>query len=129
MARLLGTDTATVQADRVGVARRFAESKRCVLILKGARTVIAEPSSHAWINPTGNPGMASGGMGDVLCGIVGGLLAQRLEASEAARLGVYLHGASADRAALDGGEIGLVASDVIAGLRPGLRILQRHLRV
>jgi NAD(P)H-hydrate epimerase len=129
MARLLGTDTATVQADRVGVARRFAESKRCVLILKGARTVIAEPSSHAWINPTGNPGMASGGMGDVLCGIVGGLLAQRLEASEAARLGVYLHGASADRAALDGGEIGLVASDVSAGLRPGLRILQRHLRV
>lgn len=127
MARLLGADTGSVQADRVGVARRFAESKRCVLILKGARTVIAEPSSHAWINPTGNPGMASGGMGDVLSGVVGGLLAQRLTVSEAARLGVYLHGASADRAALEEGEIGLVASDVLSGLRPGLRALQRHL--
>jgi NAD(P)H-hydrate epimerase len=111
------------------VARRFAASHRCVLILKGARTVVAEPSSHAWINPTGNPGMASGGMGDVLCGVVGGLVAQGLTAAEAARLGVYLHGASADRAAMEGGEIGLVASDVIAGLRPGLCDLQRHLGV
>jgi NAD(P)H-hydrate epimerase len=129
MARLLGADTPGVQADRVGVARRFAASHRCVLILKGARTVVAEPSSHAWINPTGNPGMASGGMGDVLCGVVGGLVAQGLTAAEAARLGVYLHGASADRAAMEGGEIGLVASDVIAGLRPGLCDLQRHLGV
>jgi NAD(P)H-hydrate epimerase len=68
-------------------------------------------------------------MGDVLCGVVGGLLAQGLTASEAARLGVYLHGASADRAALESGEIGLIASDVISGLRPGLRALQRHLGV
>jgi NAD(P)H-hydrate epimerase len=129
MARLLGADTAEVQSDRVGLARRFADSHRCVLILKGARTIVAEPSSHAWINPTGNPGLASGGTGDVLCGVVGGLLAQGLTASEAARLGVYLHGAAADRAALQGGEIGLVASDVIAGLRTELGALQGHLGV
>lgn len=126
MARLLGADSSTVQADRVGVARRFAEEHRCVLVLKGARTVVAEPSSHAWVNPTGNPGMASGGMGDVLSGVIGGLLAQGLSPAEAARLGVYVHGAAADRAALEGGENGLIASDVIAGLRSEVCTLQGH---
>jgi NAD(P)H-hydrate epimerase len=123
MSRLLGVETAAVQADRAGVARRFATEQRCTLVLKGARSVIAEDSGQLWINPTGNPGMASGGMGDVLSGILGGLLAQGLSPGEAACLGVYLHGAVADRAARDG-EIGLVASEVLAGLRQGLHALR-----
>src|SRR5690606_26757359 len=106
MSRLAGIDTAAVQADRVGVARSFAADHACTLVLKGARTVIAEAGGHVWINPTGNPGMASGGMGDVLAGAIGGLLAQRLSPIEAACLGVYAHGLAADRVAADG-EIGL----------------------
>jgi NAD(P)H-hydrate epimerase len=126
MSRLLGVGTAAVQADRAGVARRFAVEQRCTLVLKGARSVIAESSGRLWINPTGNPGMASGGMGDVLSGILGGLLAQGLPPPEAACLGVYLHGAVADRAAADG-DVGLVASDVLAGLRQGLHALRAAL--
>jgi NAD(P)H-hydrate epimerase len=128
MARLIGRDGAAVQGDRVGVARDFARRHGCTLILKGARTVVAEPSGRVWINPTGNPGMASGGMGDALSGVLGALLAQKLDAGEAARLGVYLHGAAADRAAA-GGEIGLLASDVIDALRPTLRALGEELGV
>jgi hydroxyethylthiazole kinase-like uncharacterized protein yjeF len=127
MARLLGATAASVQGDRVGVARRFAVEHGCTLVLKGARTVVGGPGGAVWINPTGNPGMASGGMGDVLSGILGGLLAQGLDAAEAARLGVYLHGEAADRAAESGGEIGLLASDVIDGLRAGLRALGTRL--
>jgi hydroxyethylthiazole kinase-like uncharacterized protein yjeF len=125
MARLLGTDTIEVQGDRVETARRFATHHRCILILKGARTVIADSGGLVWINPTGNPGMASGGMGDVLSGILGGLLAQGLRPNDAARLGVYVHGASADRAAADTGEIGLLASDVVTGLPRELRLLRQ----
>jgi NAD(P)H-hydrate epimerase len=123
MSRLLGVETAAVQSDRAGVARRFATEQRCTLVLKGARSVIAADSGQLWINPTGNPGMASGGMGDVLSGILGGLLAQGLPPAEAACLGVYLHGAVADRVARDG-EVGLVASEILAGLRQGLHALR-----
>jgi NAD(P)H-hydrate epimerase len=123
MSRLLGTTTAAVQADRAGVARRFATEQRCTLVLKGARSVIAGEDGFLWINPTGNPGMASGGMGDALSGILGGLLAQRLPVADAACLGVYLHGAVADAAAADG-QIGLIASDIIDGLRQGMHQLR-----
>ncbi len=120
MARLLGQETAAVQADRIGNARRFAEQHHCVLVLKGARSVIAAPDGSVWINPTGNPGMASGGMGDALSGILAGLLAQGLEAREAACLGVYLHGDVADHVSTTRGPIGLLASDVIDGVPAGL---------
>jgi len=123
MSRLLGVETTAVQSDRAGVARRFATEQRCTVVLKGARSVIAADSGQLWINPTGNPGMASGGMGDVLSGILGGLLAQGLPPAEAACLGVYLHGAVADRVARDG-EVGLVASEILAGLRQGLHALR-----
>jgi NAD(P)H-hydrate epimerase len=123
MSRLLGTVTAAVQSDRAGVARRFATEHRCTLVLKGARTVIAAADGWLWVNPTGNPGMASGGMGDVLSGLLGGLLAQGLTTAEAACLGVYLHGMVADRIAADG-EIGLLASDLIAGIRQGMHALR-----
>jgi len=122
MSRLIGADTAAVQADRVGVARTFAGAHGCTLVLKGARTVIAAADGFVWINPTGNPGMASGGMGDVLAGAIGGLLAQGLPPAEAACLGVHVHGLAADRAAADG-EIGLLAGDVADELRRALGAL------
>jgi len=111
MGRLAGLSTAEVQADRVAVARAFATEHGCVLVLKGARTVVAS-GAFVWINPTGNPGMASGGMGDALAGLIGALLAQGLQASEAARLGVYLHGLAGDRVARRGA-VGMIASDLI----------------
>jgi NAD(P)H-hydrate epimerase len=123
MARLIGKSTAEVNADRIGIARGFAMEHHCHLVLKGARTVMAAPSGKVFINPTGNPGMASGGMGDVLAGILTALLGQGLCAEDAMKLGVYLHGFVGDRAAETRGEIGLIASDIIDGLPLGLRIL------
>lgn len=112
MSRLLGSDTATVQADRVGVARTFAAEHGCVVVLKGAATVIAEPAGFVWINSTGNPGMACGGMGDALAGLIGAFVAQGLAPAAAARLGAYVHGLAGDRAA-EGGMIGMTPSDLI----------------
>lgn len=122
MARLAGVDTAVVQADRVGVARRFAAEHGCTVLLKGARTVVAAPDGFVWINPTGNPGMASGGMGDALTGVVGALLAQGVAVPRAAVLGAYLHGAAGDRAA-SAGAIGMLASDLIEVLPATLAAL------
>jgi NAD(P)H-hydrate epimerase len=114
MARLLGVANAEVQADRLGAAREAAKRYGAVVILKGARSVIAAADGAAFVNPTGNPGMASGGMGDALTGIVGGLLAQGLSALDAAKLGVYLHGLAGDLAVeAIGGQAGLVCSDLI----------------
>ncbi len=113
MARLLGATVRDVEDDRVGVARSFAQQYRVVLILKGARTIVALPDGQIRINSSGNPGMASGGMGDVLTGLVGGLLAQGLKASDAAVLGVFLHGLAGDRLAGRLGDAGLLASDLL----------------
>lgn len=125
MARLIGVSTGDVQADRVATARRFAAEQGVVTVLKGARTVIAEPDGRVAIVPTGNPGMASGGMGDVLSGILGGLLAQGLTPAAAAHLGVFAHGAAADAVAARRGEIGLLAGDVAHELPPTIARLQR----
>ena len=122
MARLIGKDTAAVNADRIGVARAFAVEKCCYLVLKGARTVIATPSGKVFINPTGNPGMASAGMGDVLAGLLASLLGQGLSAEDAMKLGVFLHGFVGDQVAANG-QIGLIASDIIEGLPAGLKVL------
>jgi NAD(P)H-hydrate epimerase len=116
MARLIGKNNAFVNADRVEVARNFARAHRCHLVLKGARTVIATAGGHVFINPTGNPGMASAGMGDVLAGILTALLGQGLSAEDAMKLGVYLHGYVGDRVAESKGPIGLLATDIINGL-------------
>jgi len=117
MSRLSGRSVADIQADRLRAARELARQTGACVVLKGARTVIAAPDDRACINATGNPGMASGGMGDVLTGVIGALCAQGLPASDAAALGVFVHGAAADIAARAlGGEIGIIASDVIDGL-------------
>jgi len=123
MARLLGQESAAVNRDRVGTARAFAVEHRCHVVLKGARTVIATAEGEVFINPTGNPGMASGGMGDVLAGMVAALLGQGLSAQDAMKLGVYLHGFVGDQAAAAKGPIGLIASDIIKGLPAGIRRL------
>ena len=123
MARLTKTNTAEVQANRLEMAQTFATRYHCYVVLKGARTVIAAPDGWAWINPTGNPGMASGGMGDVLAGVIGGLLAQGYAPHEACQLGVFLHGTAGDLAAQEVGEIGMLARDVIERLPSGLRSL------
>jgi len=119
MARLMNKSVPAVQANRVGISREAAKRYKVVIVLKGARTVIASPDGQVFINPTGNPGMASGGMGDVLTGIIGGLLAQDLEPLEAALLGTYLHGHSGDLAAEEIGEPSLLASDLLDNL-PGI---------
>ena len=114
MARLIRSSIAEVQNDRIGVARKFARDYHVILVLKGSRTLIAEPNGDVFINPTGNPGMASGGTGDVLTGMIAGLLTQGYTVSEASRLGVFLHGYIADAVSEESGEIGLTASDIIA---------------
>ncbi|MCP4601489.1 MAG: NAD(P)H-hydrate dehydratase [Proteobacteria bacterium] len=113
LARLVNKTVPAVQADRIGVAKAAARRHQVVMVLKGAHTVIAAPDGRVFVNTTGNPGMASGGMGDVLTGIIGGFLAQKLEPLDAALLGVYIHGLAGDRAAGRTGLPGLIASDVI----------------
>jgi ADP-dependent NAD(P)H-hydrate dehydratase / NAD(P)H-hydrate epimerase len=112
MARLAGIATVDVEADRIGTARSFAARYGVYLVLKGARTVIAAPDGSIAINGSGNPGMASGGMGDVLTGVLVALLGQGYDPFTACKLGVFLHGYAADLAAAEKGEIGMSASDV-----------------
>jgi NAD(P)H-hydrate epimerase len=116
MARLLGASTQTVQQDRVQAARQLASDYAVHLVLKGARTVTAHPDGRVFINPTGNAGMASGGMGDVLTGLIAGLIVQGAAPESAARAGVYLHGAAADTLAAQNGPIGFLASEVLKAL-------------
>ncbi len=113
MARLLGISTAEVQADRMAVARRAAAESGAVVVLKGHQSLVAEPSGALYVNPTGNPGMASGGSGDVLTGLIAALLAQGFGALEAAQLGVYLHGLAGDLAVAEIAPEALRASDLI----------------
>jgi NAD(P)H-hydrate epimerase len=124
MARLMGSDTASVNRNRVGVARSFALEHNCYVVLKGARTVVATQDGRVVINPTGNPGMASGGTGDVLAGMLAGFLAQGFRAEDALKLGVYLHGFVGDQVARKKGEIGMIASDIIDGLPEGMKQLK-----
>jgi len=113
MARLIGTSTHAVQTDRLGVAADFVKRHPVTLVLKGARTIIADRSGVLTINSTGNPGMATAGTGDVLTGMIAGLIAQGYPPDQAARLGVYLHGLAGDLAAAEVGEIGFIAGDLI----------------
>ncbi|HEX6175229.1 MAG TPA: NAD(P)H-hydrate dehydratase [Candidatus Binatia bacterium] len=123
MARLTGKDVRELNKDRIGVARAFATEHQCYVVLKGARTVLATPAGKIFINPTGNPGMASGGMGDVLAGILAALLGQGLSPEAAMKLAVYLHGFVADRISAERGMLGMIASDIIDGLPTGYRSL------
>ncbi len=116
MARLLGLDTAEVQANRLESARNLATTRNLYVVLKGERTLVATPAGTVFINPTGNPGMASGGTGDVLTGVIAAWLAQLRVVEDACRLGVYLHGAAGDLAAGDEGQVAMTAQDVVTHL-------------
>lgn len=118
MARLAGKTTAGVLADRLSAALKLAQRQHLIVVLKGYRTLIAEPGGKVYINPTGNPGMATAGSGDVLTGLLAGLLAQRpAPAIEAVLAGVYLHGLAGDLAAADLGQRFLIASNIRDYLR------------
>jgi NAD(P)H-hydrate epimerase len=121
MARLVGASTKDVQQRRLETARAFAVESGAVVVLKGQRTIVARPDGTACVNPTGNPGMATGGTGDVLSGIIGALLARGLDGWTAAVAAVYLHGAAGDVAAERRGEESLLAGDVIEGIPEVLR--------
>jgi ADP-dependent NAD(P)H-hydrate dehydratase / NAD(P)H-hydrate epimerase len=122
MARLLGSTVAAVQRDRINVARKFAREHELIVVLKGHRTLVAAPDGTVWVNATGNPGMATGGTGDILTGMVAGLIAQNpsriLEAVIAA---VHLHGLAGDVACETMGEHSLVATDLVKALPEAFR--------
>ncbi len=122
MARLIGCDTAEVQANRLGTARTFAQRFGVTLVLKGARTLIAHPDGRVAVDTSGNPGMAKGGSGDLLTGLIAGLLAQHPEdPGRAVEAAVYLHGLAADFAVREGDEHTILATDSLAYLAQAFR--------
>ena len=112
-ARLLGTDSAAVQADRLQAAYRLAQDLHCAVALKGAGTVCATGDGRLFVNATGNPGMSAPGMGDALTGIITAFIAQGLSADQALLLGVHLHGAAGDALAQEGIALGMTAGELI----------------
>ncbi len=119
-ARLTGQDTKTVQANRRELAQEYALANKVILVLKGADTLVTD-GRRMYQNRTGNPGMSTGGSGDVLTGMIAALLGQKLEPFAAAQLGVYIHGMAGDRVAAEMGEAGMIASDLLAQLPRALR--------
>jgi len=113
MARLAGVSVDEVQANRLEVAANFATTHHVYVVLKGHRTVIATPGGRLFINPTGNPGMATAGTGDVLTGMVAAWLAQLLDAEAACRIAVFLHGAAGDLTENACGQVAMTATDVL----------------
>jgi NAD(P)H-hydrate epimerase len=124
MARLVQSTAKEIQEDRIGISRNFSQSHHVYLVLKGNRTLIATPKGEVFINPTGNPGLASGGTGDVLTGMIGGLICQGLDILPSLLISVYLHGLAGDEVAQELGEKSLVATDIIKKI-PAL--LQRRI--
>lgn len=125
LARLLGKTTAAIQTDRLTVARETAQAYNAVVVLKGAHTIIAAPDGTLYLNLTGNPGMATAGSGDVLSGVIGALLGQGYTPSEAACVGVHIHGMSGDLAALALGARSLIAGDLVEYLPEAFQRIER----
>jgi len=113
MARLMRTQVKEVLEDRIGLSRNFSQSHHVHLVLKGHPTLISTPKGEVFINPTGNPGMASGGTGDVLTGMIGGLVCQGFDILPSLQIAVYLHGLAGDEGAQEKGEKSLIATDLI----------------
>lgn len=123
MGRLIEADTKEVQADRARIAQRFAAECRCTVVLKGEGTVVTD-GGQTCKNATGNPGMGTGGTGDVLAGVLGGLLAQGMRPLDAARLGVFVHGLAGDLAAEENTGRGMTAGDLAAALPAAWRRIE-----
>jgi len=113
MARLVGCTVDDLQADRIGIAADFARRHQLYVVLKGYRTLVVTPDEKVFVNPTGCPGMATGGTGDVLAGMLGAWLAQLLDAEAACKLAVYLHGSAGELADADSGEVSMTAGDLV----------------
>jgi len=113
MARLIQSTVKDVQENRISISKNFSQSNHVYLILKGHRTLITNPTGEVFINPTGNPGMASGGTGDILTGMIGGLICQGLDILPSLQTAVYLHGAAGDEVAREKGEKSLIATDML----------------
>jgi ADP-dependent NAD(P)H-hydrate dehydratase / NAD(P)H-hydrate epimerase len=113
MARLVGCTVEDLQADRIGIATDFAKRHRLYVVLKGYRTLVVTPDQKVFVNPTGCPGMATGGTGDVLAGMLGAWLAQLLDAEAACKVAVYLHGSAGELADADNGEVSMTAGDLV----------------
>lgn len=126
MATLLGTTSEEVQSNRLETARAFAKEHRVTVVLKGAGTDIADPDGHAYINTTGSPGMATGGTGDVLSGMIGGLLAQKQRRTSAATAAVYLHGLAGEIAARKLSEPAMIASDLASSIGDAILEVQKE---
>ncbi len=124
MARLIGGTVEALERDRIGIAQQFAGTHNVTLVLKGAPTVIARGNGDVWINSTGNAGMATGGMGDILTGLIAGLIAQKVSPFDAAVLGVYLHGLAGDIVAESVGMHGLMAGDVLNNVPKAIKLCE-----
>jgi NAD(P)H-hydrate epimerase len=124
-ARLLRSTTGKIQADRIGTLRRLTRRTGAVVVLKGHRTLVGAPDGRVAVNSSGNPGMATAGTGDVLTGMIGAFLARGLDAWDAARLAVFVHGDAGDRAAFDLGQDGMIAGDLVSRIPDAINALQR----
>jgi hydroxyethylthiazole kinase-like uncharacterized protein yjeF len=125
MARLTGLTVAEIQADRINTARDFATQNNVTLVLKGAETVVASPDGYLFINPTGNPGMARGGSGDILAGMIAGFAVQGIEPTDAACCGVYIHGLAGDRCAEGLSQYGMLPTDMLLEIPQIFRDMSR----
>lgn len=124
LSRLAGTTIAAIQADRLTAARRCAAEWGVTVVLKGANTVVAAPGGRARLSPFANPGLASGGAGDVLAGVITGLVAQGVDPFDAASLGVFLHALAAERVAREFGNAGMLASDLLPAIPRAIKELR-----
>jgi len=127
LARLIGMSIAEIEQDRLTIIRKFAQEWGKVIVLKGGPSIIAAPNGDLFINSTGNPGLATGGSGDVLTGMLAGLLAQKLSAVDAALVSVYLHGLAGDFAAKDLTEMGMIAGDICYYLPAAIKEVEGNL--
>lgn len=123
MSRLIGKSIDAIQKDTKGIAKKVAKRYNCVTVLKTARTVVANPKGEIYINETGNPGMATGGVGDILTGMIASFIGQGLKPFGASKLAVYLHGRAGDLAMREKGEISLIATDLLDKLPTVLKNL------
>jgi len=123
MARVAGISVGDIQRERLRSARAFAKRYRVTLVLKGHHSIVASPAGNSYVNKTGNPGMATAGMGDILTGMLASFLGQEIEPFEAAKLAVYLHGLAGDLAAKEKGEASLIASDVLGKLPEAIKLV------
>lgn len=122
MAKLTGLSITKIQADRAGVAKKFAKDNKVTVVLKGHNTIVADYKGKTYINRTGNPGMGTAGSGDVLCGMIAAFLGQGLDEFNCAKYAVYLHGLAADLAAKKRTQISLIASDIIDKIPEAIKL-------